>query len=66
MRTGTYEIETKRFGLLLIEVDGGISEARRIARKRFGVRHPGSVRRHVNYRLCQWCESKPCVCERKV
>jgi hypothetical protein len=56
-----YIVSTERFGDVTVEFDS-ITDARRDARRRFGVKNPRSVRAYREYRVCDVCDSAPCCC----
>lgn len=57
-----YVVKTEQFGNVLLDCTN-IKQARKWAKQRFGVKHPGSVWRQHQYVRCPKCECKPCCCE---
>jgi hypothetical protein len=66
LRVALYGVATRRFGTIFYQTSGGITAARTWARTAHGVRSRSAVWRHVTYRHCEWCDSKPCLCRRAV
>lgn len=61
-RLRSYVVTTAKFGEVTIQAFD-IADARRDARKRFGVKNPSSVRAVATYTRCAECDSKPCCCK---
>lgn len=55
-----YDVDVEGFGVILKEANS-IREARSWASSAFPKRNR-TVTWHVEYRLCEKCDSKPCVC----
>lgn len=56
-----YDVATEKFGIVVIQAHD-IEDARRDARKRFGITNPDAVTRQREYAKCERCESAPCCC----
>lgn len=61
-----YIVQTDRFGDVSILADD-IKDARKDARRRFGIKNPRLVRRAAaeSATTCNGCQSRPCCCAKE-